>query len=78
MFCRFVCRFTAIMEQSEKMVKLGPVPLPPKTLGHLMGTISRRNQHTDLVFTCDGAGPDKSGVVLAHKFYIGAQSKYLK
>ena len=66
------------MEEGQKMVKLGPVPLPPKTLGHLMGTISRRNLHTDLVFTCDGGAPHQNGVVLAHKFYIGAQSKYLK
>ena len=59
-------------EQKPKLCKLGPVPLPPKTLGNLLGTISRRNQHTDMVFTCDG------GVVLAHKFYLGTQSKYLK
>ena len=62
----------------EKKVKLGPVPLPPKTLGHLMGSISRRNQHLDLVFTCSGGSQEQNGVVLAHKFFIGAQSKYLK
>ena len=55
------------------LVKLGPVVVPEKTLSPMMKEISSRKHNLDMVFKCDNGG-----VILAHKFFMAAQSKYLK
>ena len=55
------------------LVKLGPVVVPDKTLSPMMKEISSRKHNFDMVFKCDNGG-----VILAHKLFMAAQSKYLK
>ena len=61
-----------------KTVKIGPLPVADsassrKVLSPMMKEISTRRHHCDLAFCCDDGS-----VVLAHKFYMAAASKFLK
>ena len=58
----------------ETLVKLGPVynDGDGKTLCPMMREISSRKLHPDLAFNCSG------GTVLAQRFFMAAQSKFLR
>ena len=61
-----------------KIVKIGPQEASDlvskrKVLSPMMKEISSRRHHCDLAFFCEDGG-----IVLAHKFYMAAASKFLK
>jgi len=60
--------------EKKTMVKLGPTEVSSnsKTLSPMMKEISSRRAHCDVVFICDG------GMLLVHKFFLAAQSRFLK